>query len=274
MSRRWVNLFLAAVAIAALTAAILVSIDSETEPEISVLLDWTVADRCPDAVLIGAAGSGQRDDVLGVGPQVESVVSAFTTHLEEKASQSVSAGFVALDYPAPGILEGALQAFRGDDSMADSVSQGRDTLITLVETIEERCEESVVYLIGFSQGASVVHTAVVEMPQELQDRIGGVVVLADPYRDADEPNAEHFTTEPDPENDRTETPHTRDGSLSGLPVPDWVAGSFYSACARRDTVCNFALRDLLATGTVHSDETYNGLGPQLGAVIASDLLKR
>lgn len=50
-----------------------------------------------------------------------------------------------------------------------------------------------------------------------------------------------------------------------------MEGVFYSACARRDSVCNFALRDLLATEAVHSDETCNGLGPQLGRLLADEL---
>lgn len=248
-------------------------IASQDDAAIVVQLDWTVEDACPDAVLIGAAGSGQRDDILGVGPQVESVVSGFTSQLEETASVSISAGFIALDYRAPGIIEGALQGFRGD-GMFDSINEGRETMTALVGTIDERCLGTAVYLIGFSQGASVVHTAVVEMPGEVQDSIGGVVVLADPYRDADDPYAQHFTTEPDPEQLGTPAPHDRDGSLTGLPLPSWVEGSFYSACALRDTVCNFALRDLLATERVHSDETYNGLGPEMGAILADDLLER
>ena len=234
-------------------------------------LDWTTEDPCPDAVLIGAAGSGQRDDILGVGPQAESVVTAFTERLEETTPTSISAGFTALDYRAPGIIEGALQGFQGD-GMFDSIIEGRDSLISLVATIDRRCPDTILYLIGFSQGASVVHTAVVDMPGESQNSIGGVVVLADPYRDADDPYAEHFTTEPDPEQSGTPTPHTRDGSLTGLPLPAWVDGSFYSACALRDTVCNFALRDLLATDRVHTEETYNGLGPQMGVLLADDLL--
>jgi hypothetical protein len=251
----------------------LVLLRSEPDAEIIVELDWTVDDSCPDAVLIGAAGSGQRDDILGVGPQVESAVSGFSRQLRGQSSVSIFAGFVALDYPAPGILEGSLQGLLGN-GMFDSIAQGRTTLTSLIGTIGERCEGSIIYLIGFSQGASVVHTTVVEMPAEYQDSIGGAVVLADPFRDADDPNALHFTTEPDPDANGTSTPHTRDGSLGGLPLPDWVDGSFYSACALRDTVCNFAFRDLLVTDEVHTEETYNGLGPEMGKLLADDLLKR
>jgi hypothetical protein len=259
---------IAAVVVGAIVAVVVFA--SRQDAEIIVQVNWTVEESCPDAVLIGAAGSGQRDDVLGVGPQVESTVSGFSSQLREHSSVPVFAGFIALDYPAPGIIEGSLQG----NSMFDSISEGRETLTSLVGTISERCQESVIYLIGFSQGASVVHTTVVDLPPDYQDSIGGAVVLADPYRDADDPSAQHFTTEPDPDVVGSPTPHTRDGSLNGLPLPSWVEGSFYSACARRDTVCNFALRDLLATSDVHSDETYNGLGPQMGRLLADDLLNR
>jgi hypothetical protein len=112
------------------------------------------------------------------------------------------------------------------------------------------------------------------MPEELRPAIGGAVVLANPYRDADDPNALHFTNEPDPDRTGEPAPHTRDGSLNGLPLPDWVRGSFYSACAQRDAVCNFALRDLLVTDMAHTEATYNGLGPQLGRLLADDLIER
>jgi cutinase len=273
LNARYITMAAAAVgAIVALVVAAVV-FRSRQDPEIIVQLNWTIEESCPDAVLIGAAGSGQRDDVLGVGPQVESALSGFSSRLREQSSVSVFAGFMALDYPAPGLLEGSLQGLTGN-SMFESISQGRETMTSLVGTISARCQDSVIYLIGFSQGASVVHTAVVEMPRKYQNSMGGAVVLADPHRDADDPSAQHFTTEPDPDLVGSPTPHTRDGSLNGLPLPSWVEGSFYSACARRDTVCNFSLRDLLATSEVHSDETYNGLGPQMGRLLADDLLNR
>lgn len=240
---------------------------------VDVAFDWAPGDACPDAVLIGAAGSGQRDDVLGVGPQVESAVSAFVDHLTERASTPVSIGFTALDYPAPDIIEGTLQALRGD-TMFGSIEEGRTTMISLVGDIDRQCSSSGVYLIGYSQGASVVHTSMIEMPQEYREAIAGAVVLANPYRDADDPNALHFTNEPDPDRSGEAAPHTRDGSLTALALPDWVNGSFYSACAQRDTVCNFALRDLFATEAAHTEPAYHGLGPQLGRLLADDLLSR
>jgi len=263
----------AGIVVVAVVLAAVVVLFSQEDVEVVVQLDWTIDEACPDAVLIGAAGSGQRDDILGVGPQVESAVSAFRTQLEERSSVSVFAGFTALDYPAPGIIEGSLQALMGS-GMFDSISAGRETLTSLVGAISDRCQESTIYIIGFSQGASVVHTTVVDMPPEYQGSIGGAVVLADPYRDADDPYAQNFTTEPDPDAVGTPAPHTRDGALTGLPLPSWVDGSFYSACALRDTVCNFALRDLLVTDVVHTEETYNGLGPDMGRLLADDLLDR
>ncbi|MDJ0665113.1 MAG: cutinase family protein [Acidimicrobiia bacterium] len=269
MSRR-LMLGLVATALVAV-GAILFAIPRGSTVDVS--FDWTLEDGCPDAVLIGAAGSGQRDDILGVGPQVESTVSAFVDQLTERASSSVSVGFTALDYPAPDFIEGTLQALRGD-TMFGSIEEGRTTMISLVGDIDSQCTDSGVYLIGFSQGASVVHTSIVEMPLEYRDAIAGAVVLANPYRDADDPNAQHFTNQPDPNRSGDPSPHTRDGSLTAIALPDWVNGSFYSACAQRDTVCNFALRDLFATEAAHTEPAYHGLGPQLGRLLADDLLGR
>lgn len=269
MSRRLQLAIIAFVLIIAAVATLVLT----RSPSVEVALDWALEDGCPDAVLIGAAGSGQREDILGVGPQVESAVSAFVTHLTNNASESVSVGFTDLDYSAPGIVEGALQALLGD-SMFDSIEEGRTNLTSLIADIDSQCAGSVVYLIGYSQGASVVHTAIAELPAEYRQAIAGAAVLADPYRDADDPNALDFTNEPDPNRAGEPAPHTRDGSLTGLPLPDWVGGSFYSACAQRDAVCNFALRDLLVTDVAHTEATYHGLGPQLGRLLADDLLGR
>ncbi len=266
------RLSLALLGVAAVAAFAFVLVASD-DAGVIVEMEWTVDDSCPDAVIIGAAGSGQRDDVFGVGPQIGSAVSGFTTRLEEEASSSVRVGFMALDYPAPGVLEGGLFGFLGD-SMFDSISQGRETLKSMIATIGEPCQGSVIYLIGYSQGASVVHTAVAEIPGAQQGAIGGVVVFSDPNRDADDPNVQHFTTEPDPALIGIDTPHTRDGVFTGIASPSWVDGVFYSVCARRDSVCNFSVADLLVADTVHTDEIYHGLGPLLGGLLADDLLDR
>ena len=136
-----VALIVLAVAAAGVIVGV-VALRSEDGAEIIVQLDWTVEDSCPDAVLIGAAGSGPRDDILGVGPQVESAVSGFSGRLSGQSSVSVFAGFLALDYPAPGIIEGAPQGLRGDaDGMFELLAQGRETLTSLIGTISGQCQD-------------------------------------------------------------------------------------------------------------------------------------
>ncbi len=242
-------------------------------PEPEIIMDWGLDSGCVDGVIIGVAGSGQGDDVLGVGPQVASAVTGFTEQVTAQATTDVSAGFIALDYPALGVIEGGLFGFLGD-SMFDSVAEGREELGSLVSDIAERCQGTSVYIVGYSQGASVVREFIDDLSAAGREPIAGIAVLADPYRQADDPNAEHFTTELDPEEAERAAPHTRDGVFGGSPVPDWLDGSFLSACARRDAVCNFAFTDLLAAERYHTEDTYNGLGPQLGELLADDLLAR
>ncbi len=236
-------------------------------------MEWTVGDSCPDAVVIGAAGSGQRDDVFGVGPQIASAVSGFATQLQEQTSSSTSVGFLALDYPAPGVIEGTLFGFLGDD-MFESITRGREMLMSLVGTVGEQCQHTSVYLIGFSQGASVVHDAVDRMPEAFRGAIGGVAVISDPSRDADDPNTQHLTTEVDSTLIDIATPHTRDGVFGPIATPTWLNGSFYSACARVDAVCNFAFVDILAADLVHTEETYHGLAAEVGSLLADGFLDR
>jgi len=269
LNKRLLAILLGLVVVAGLAIAVALA----RRGEVTVNMDWTVGDSCQDAVLIGAAGSGQRDDEPVAGPQVESVVSGFTAQLTEHASSAIDVGVMALDYPAPGILEGTLLGFLGD-SMVDSIAEGRATLLSAIRTTSERCPTTSLYLIGYSQGASVVHTTVSEIPAKYRESVAGVVVIADPNRDADDPYTEHYTTELDPAVEAVTTPHTRDGVFGALPTPAWLEGSFYSACARRDAVCNSSLTDVLATDSAHTDESYHDLGPYMGKLLADGFLDR
>ena len=262
-----------AIAIAVVAAAAVVVAMRGGSGEVVIEMSWSVGDSCPDAAVIGVAGSGQRDDELGVGPQVASAVSSFTAQLTEQSSSDVTVGFTALDYPAPSVVEGGLFGFLGN-SIFDSIDEGRDLLVESIRSVVAGCDGTTIYLIGYSQGASVVHAAVMELDEPLRAGIGGVAVLANPNRDADDPNTQHFTTELPGDQAASATPHTRDGVLEPMATPDWLAGTFYSACARRDAVCNSSLIDLFVTEVVHSDERYNGLGPELGRVLADRFLSR
>ena len=267
--KRSLAALLAIVAVVAGVVVVLVLRDSD---EVVVDMEWTVGDSCPDAVVIGAAGSGQRDDVFGVGPQVVSAVSGFTTQLQEQTSSSISVGFMALDYPATGVIEGTLFGFLGED-MFESITRGREMLMSLIGTIGEQCRHTSVFLIGYSQGASVVHDAVDRMPEAFRGAIGGVAVISDPSRDADDPNTRHLTTEVDSTLIDIATPHTRDGVFGPIATPTSLNGSFYSVCARVDAVCNFAFVDILAADLVHTEETYHGLAAEVGRLLADGFLK-
>ena len=268
-----VKLWLAVLLGLAVVAGAVTVLAPQGDAEIVVDMDWTVDDPCPDGVIIGAAGSGQRDDAFGVGPQVLAALSGFSIQLSQQPASGISVGFIALDYPAPGLLDGGLFGFLGN-GLSDSIAQGREILESLLESINERCGEAKVYLIGYSQGASVVHTAVADLPEAYRDAIGGVALISNPNRDADDPNTQHLTTDLDPAREGDVTPHTRDGVFNGLASPVWLNGSLYSACARRDAVCNFALVDLLVANVFHTDEAYHGLSAELGRLLAEDLMTR
>ena len=268
------GLIAAIVIVVVVVAAAVSLLLMRNEVVVSVDMNWALGSSCPDAVVVGVAGSGQSEDALGVGPQVASAVTAFTDRVTDQATSSVEVGFLALDYPALGVIEGGLMAFMGDENMFDSVDEGRTELDGLIAGIRDSCDGTKTYIIGFSQGASVIRLTIDELSESYRTAVGGVGVIADPYRDADDPLVEHLTAEADEDLFGSGAPHTRDGIFAGLSAPDWIDGSFYSACARRDAVCNFSLVDLLVTDVTHTDETYHGLGPELGELLADDLLAR
>lgn len=271
--RQWIVVAAFALIVAMGIGVVVVgALRSPTPPQITIDMDWTVEQSCPDAVMIGAAGSGQGDDLLGVGSQVGSALSGFGGQLAAVAQGPVDVGFVALDYPALGVIEGGLLAFMGD-TIVESIDEGRRELQTLIGSIGERCEGLPIYLVGYSQGASVIRTALDELPEALHRSIGGVAVIADPYRDGEDPGVLQLTNEPD-QGPEGLTPHDRNGMMGGLVMPAWLDAPFYSACARQDAVCNFSFSDLLITSLTHTEETYHGLGPELGRLLADDLLER
>jgi acetylxylan esterase len=84
--------------------------------------------------VIGARGSDEDPGYGSVAPVVDGVLSSIP-----------NSGAVALDYPASVL----------DPVYPDSVTDGINTMISLIETYVNNCEGKIV-LVGFSQGGNVV----------------------------------------------------------------------------------------------------------------------
>lgn len=175
-----------------------------------------VADGCSDVAIIGASGSGQT----GYGEQVESVVDV----LARGAAQSgMSVTAQPLDYPAVSISDNfGLALFNGDYNR--SVGIGAANLADRLDALRRDCPATQVVLIGYSQGAQVVKTAMAGRAPV--DRLAAVILLADPSRET------------------LQLGVLRIGNLDGVgalaeePLADHIRPLTIDVCAVTDAVCS------------------------------------
>ncbi|WP_442972084.1 cutinase family protein [Rhodococcus sp. T7] len=143
--------------------------------------------RNGEIAIIGARGSGQSaNDFGGLGREVDSAVRAIARSLLAGDPLQVSA--TAVDYPAESV---SVLAGTGAGRYWAGVEQGIQTTISVLSrTASEMdskgsaCGGPRIILVGYSQGAMVMHRVLNRLSTErnhrLLDRIGASVLIADP----------------------------------------------------------------------------------------------
>ena len=220
---------------------------------------------CKDVALVGVKGSGEdansRD---GVGPTVGTAWSMI-----EQAVSDLDYAYVAIPYPAEGVdtmyptkLQVAgLATGPGNAALAvttwyktkvttflRSIDAGVGTLDTAIDLRSRNCEDESIVLVGYSQGAAVIHRYLNRLEDrqdwDVMDRIAAVVLISDPDR----------------------VPGSREQSLGGASIgaqgvayyagsvklaparrdiPADLADVTVSVCMKRDIVCDFTPKGLL-----------------------------
>jgi hypothetical protein len=173
---------------------------------------------CPDVAMFGVAGSGQAP---GFGVQVRGVTDRVSSRLAT-AGRTISVQPV--DYPAVDLLR-TLGLALFDGRYEDSVATGAVNLVADVSAHVERCPDSVLVIVGYSQGAQVVKAAGPALP--IEARLGAVVVLADPTSDPGQRGVFRIGTD-----NRGDS-----GWLGAEPVPDRIRAMTIDVCATGDIVC-------------------------------------
>jgi hypothetical protein len=178
-----------------------------------------VADRCADLIVLGVRGQAQSARAAGgVGPEVQSTTRAVLEQLHEGERVRL----LAIRYPAR--LSASQAAFDHD------VEVGRRMLVERQAQLVADCPDSRFVLIGFSEGADVVHRAVASMKAKNAGALAVVAVLGDPLRDP----KDHVPTE-------TYGSGRLDGRGSIVGGPRWgmaVRDRVISFCTAQDNVCN------------------------------------
>lgn len=132
------------------------------------------------------------------------------------------------------------------DAYFASANSGTKILTNAILDIEKRCPLTKIIVMGYSQGAQVVHQALSSFSFEQANHVSSVVLIADPLRDKDDPNSVVY----DPKNHPEElaqigSSDLRGGiingsarlELSGFAIPSSLKDRVIEVCNTDDIVC-------------------------------------
>jgi cutinase len=210
----------AAVAVAALLAlggCFAQSNDSDRPTARPLLSSHT----CADLVVVGARGSMQSADRnLGVGTEVRVTVEQLARRLHRRSGVTVHVEPVLYDSSPTPTAAGFLR----------NTAAGGTLALDRLASLATECPSSRFALVGFSQGAHVVHTAAMAVPTSVRSRIALVAMIADPTDNPDDPITRwSYAAEPT-------RGHGRLGA--GPPIPTALRRAAISFCVAGDAICN------------------------------------
>lgn len=234
------------------------------------------AERCNHVEILGARGSGQSWDVggryNGFGPEGYKVVTTIAAKLRAK---HVTFGEDSSPYPAdsvndlkPSLLEIAglpesLPLYYKDNvqKYLASISKGVSFMVSNVQDRIRTCGNSEKFvLVGYSQGAMVVHQAedyLLVHDRAALSHIIGTVLVADGDRVPNTKAHEFGTSGASGEGVQVYLGHF--SSHLDMPLP----GTTANVCNANDIVCNFGIPQLVhfsASAKVHTTSYANCSG--------------
>ena len=180
-----------------------------------------VTTGCADLVVLGLRGSNQSPkENLGAGQEILRTVRAMATDLHRKSDTTVR--LEGIPYRA----ESAANAEIYYANIDDGISRTR----ARIGQLAQRCPESRIALVGFSQGAQVVHGLAIDLSAPELRRVALVAMIADPRRNPDDAIASwtYGKAAPGP------------GKLgAGTPLPSSLKARAITFCATGDEICNW-----------------------------------
>lgn len=176
--------------------------------------------RCADLTVLGVRGSGQAADRnQGVGKEVLRTVTDLARRVERRGT---SLRLEAVPYDASGTATSA--------TYFEHVRAGARLAERQADDVLRRCPESRLALVGFSQGANVVHEFAGDVSSVLADRIVLIGMIADPRRNPADAITQFSYGDATP---------PRPGLLGpGAPVDEDVRSASIGFCTEGDEVCN------------------------------------
>ncbi|MBT2523220.1 cutinase family protein [Arthrobacter sp. ISL-28] len=214
---------------------------------------------CQDVVVLGAQGSGQTyADNNGFGPEAWLGLTAYAGHME-----GYEVGYYTVPYPSAPADPISLTTRQYRQTFFDSIDSGVYETLKFLEQRVPRCQDEGEHyvLMGYSQGAMVMHRALWQLTQpktkysalggQVLPRLDGVLAIADGDRVANQGGVPMDTA--------------GDGGYGiwwggaavgatsakykplKAPIPNlpyWPATRFHSVCHAKDLVCDASNLDL------------------------------
>lgn len=195
--------------------------DSKPAPEAD---PHAVSTHCADLIVYGLRGQTQsatKND--GVGHEVLVTVDSLIAHLPRHSGTTVR--LAAITYPA--LAEAAEAGYLHD------IAEGKRLLTDALAKDAKACPNSRAVVIGYSEGAQVVHVTTAELPATAAKTVAAVALLADPLRRHDDQvSTESYGTGP-----LTGRGNAGIGKRFGAAIRDRVV----TFCVKQDNVCNAPL---------------------------------
>lgn len=221
--------------------------DAATKPSPTPTL--TTVAPCQDVMFIGVRGSGETptDGQFGMGGESSLAWQQFRNEIPRQSAAAMS-----IDYPSAQVT--TLASPYASEEFFRSIDTGVEKLEAVLAERSAACPTERYVLSGKSQGAMVVHRAVVDMAGHegsygpgLMDRVDGVITIADPDRVPAEDGSSYGTVA-----------SSKAGFGISYAAP-WIAGNRYrpttstisahwdhserwhSVCNEGDAVCDFGV---------------------------------
>ena len=228
--------------------------------------------HCSQVDIIGARGSGQAFDTSGpfkgYGPEVYKAITIIEGDLHAK---HVSYGAEPVNYPAlsTSILNPPWYDFVDWPDYENNhlgrfmagIATGVNQTVNYAKWAQQTCHNSKIILVGYSQGAMVVHQA--ELQLKTKDRaafnlIIGTVLVADGNRHGNTKAKEFGSSPADGSGIETWFANTLNHFTAFPDVP--VPGTTANICNNNDLVCDtslWALKNFGTSGKVHTTSYAN-----------------
>lgn len=219
---------------------------------------------CQDVMFIGVRGSGETPASGEYGMGGESTL-AWQQYRNEIPGHAAAA--MSIDYPSAQVT--TLASPYSSDEFFRSIDTGVTKLEGVLAERSAACPTEHYVLSGKSQGAIVVHRAVVDMSAHrdqygpgLMDRIDGVIVIADPDRVPDDAGSSYGTSAVGPDHYGISYAAPWVAGNRYRPTTDSIANHWehpdrwHSVCNTGDAVCDFAVAGSSASAMLHGFDVH------------------